>query len=66
MTDSGMLIYLWNESTVRISAVFNFINTRIYVTQGFIGGTVAGQITTLGREGSDFTAAVLANILDAE
>lgn len=39
---------------------------RIYVTQGFIGHTAEGFTTTLGREGSDFTAAILAFILDAE
>jgi len=57
---------LWNESTARIESVFNFKGNSIYVTQGFIGSTVAGQTTTLGREGSDYTAAILANILDAE
>ena len=36
------------------------------VTQGFLGGTADGQRTTLGREGSDYTAALLANYLDAE
>ncbi len=38
----------------------------IVVTQGFIGGTEDGRRTTLGREGSDYTAAVLGNFLDAE
>lgn len=57
---------LWNESTNRIRAAFDFSRFRFFVTQGFIGGTVAGRTTTLGREGSDYTAAVLANILDAE
>jgi len=57
---------LWNESTSRVKNVFNFSGTDIYVTQGFIGSTIAGQSTTLGREGSDYTAAVIANILDAE
>lgn len=56
----------WNESTARIKSVFNFKVTDIYVTQGFIGSTIAGQTTTLGREGSDYTAALLANMLDAE
>ncbi len=37
----------------------------IAVTQGFIGGTSAGYITTLGREGSDYTAAILAYTLNA-
>ncbi len=36
------------------------------VTQGFLGGTVEAFTTTLGREGSDYTAAILANCLDAE
>ncbi|MDZ7853775.1 MAG: aspartate kinase [Halomonas sp.] len=39
---------------------------RIRVTQGFIGGTVEGVTTTLGREGSDFSAAILAHCLEAE
>lgn len=38
---------------------------HVYVTQGFIGGTPDGTRTTLGREGSDYTAALLANLLDA-
>ena len=38
----------------------------IFVSQGFIGTDEAGQTTTLGREGSDYSAAVAANILDAE
>ena len=38
----------------------------IVVAQGFIGGTADGKRTTLGREGSDYTAALLANYLDAE
>lgn len=39
---------------------------QIVVTQGFIGGTADGQRTTLGREGSDYTAALLGNYLDAD
>lgn len=35
------------------------------VTQGFIGADQKGRTTTLGREGSDFTAAILAASLDA-
>ena len=38
----------------------------VIVTQGFIGGTADGKRTTLGREGSDYTAALLGNYLDAE
>ncbi len=39
---------------------------RIPVTQGFIGATADGVPTTLGRGGSDFTAALLGAVLDAE
>ncbi|HLN20004.1 MAG TPA: aspartate kinase [Bacteroidales bacterium] len=56
---------LWDESLARAREVFDFIKTRIYVTQGFIGGTPEGLSSTLGREGSDYTAAILANMLDA-
>ncbi|MDE6622999.1 MAG: aspartate kinase [Alistipes sp.] len=38
----------------------------VFVGQGFIGGAPDGTTTTLGREGSDYSAAVVANILDAE
>ncbi|WP_276485456.1 aspartate kinase [Paraflavitalea pollutisoli] len=43
-----------------------FEDTNIVVTQGFIGATDENESTTLGREGSDYTAAVFANMLDAE
>jgi len=39
---------------------------QFIVTQGFLGGTIEGFTTTLGREGSDYTAAIFANCLDAE
>ena len=38
----------------------------ILITQGFIGSTDENESTTLGREGSDFSAAIFANLLDAE
>ncbi|MBG9378023.1 aspartate kinase [Panacibacter sp. DH6] len=38
----------------------------IVITQGFIGSTDENESTTLGREGSDFTAAIFANLLNAE
>lgn len=45
----------------------SFINEKnILVTQGFIGGTSENFITTLGREGSDYTAAIIAYTMDAE
>ena len=38
----------------------------VFIGQGFIGGAPDGTTTTLGREGSDYSAAVVANLLDAE
>ena len=39
---------------------------RFIITQGFIGSTADGLTTTLGRGGSDYTAALLGNVLEAE
>lgn len=39
---------------------------KIVITQGFIGGTSENYTTTLGREGSDYTASLLAYFLNAE
>lgn len=39
---------------------------NILLTQGFIGSTDENESTTLGREGSDYTAAIFANLLNAE
>jgi len=38
----------------------------VVLTQGFIGATFENESTTLGREGSDYTAAIFANLMDAE
>ncbi len=43
-----------------------FEKKKIVITQGFIGSTDENESTTLGREGSDYSAAVFANMLDAE
>ena len=43
-----------------------FDKSNIVLTQGFIGSTDENESTTLGREGSDYSAAVFANLLDAE
>jgi aspartate kinase len=41
-------------------------NGSVPVVTGFIGATEAGVTTTLGRGGSDYTAAILADCLDAD
>lgn len=56
----------WELSVRLAKRMFTFESDGLYITQGFIGGTLTNQTTTLGREGSDYTAAILANLLDAE
>ncbi len=53
-------------STPLLKAKIEQSNNRIFVGQGFIGFAPDGTTTTLGREGSDYSAAVVANILDAD
>ncbi|HJX70804.1 MAG TPA: aspartate kinase [Bacteroidales bacterium] len=52
------LNYELSEAYVR--EAFHFNDADIYITQGFIGSTINNLSTTLGREGSDYTAAVMA------
>lgn len=61
---------IWDKtkSAVNLNVNFNREATDkglLFITQGFIGSDPSGSVTTLGREGSDFTAAVLAWSLDA-
>ena len=57
----------WDECRLRIDRLNNSHDGTMYITQGFIAcSTSPKTTTTLGREGSDFTAAIFANCLDAE
>ncbi len=57
----------WEYSQNRIQKYLPpILENRIVVTQGFLGGTKENFTTTLGREGSDYTAAVFSNMLNAE
>lgn len=56
----------FEQTSKETAKAFNFKDNRVFITQGFIGGSKKGMVTTLGREGSDYTAAVLANLLNAE
>jgi len=63
----------FREGKVCWSATKQAINSRVdinfsshYLTQGFIGADQDGNTVTLGREGSDFTAAIFASCLEAE
>ena len=56
----------WKHTTKVAKEMIDFDKSNIYITQGFIGATDDNESTTLGREGSDYSAAIFANILDAE
>lgn len=49
-----------------IGSMINTNQCKVIITQGFIAGTDNGSTTTLGREGSDYSASVLSYCLDAE
>lgn len=54
------------EELIRTTVLPTFEQTDIIITQGFIGHTPELLTTTLGREGSDFTAGIFAYCLNAE
>jgi len=58
----------WDYATKKTAelVVPTLNNNNIIITQGFIGSTDENESTTLGREGSDFTAAIFANLLNAQ
>ncbi|MDQ3683590.1 MAG: aspartate kinase [Bacteroidota bacterium] len=58
----------WDFTNEKVQDIIQplFEESDIVLTQGFIGATDENQSTTLGREGSDYTAAVFANLLNAE
>lgn len=59
----------WTVTSDKIQSSVSSLMTedcKIVITQGYIGATEDNESTTLGREGSDYSAAVFANVLDAE
>lgn len=58
----------WDFTQAKVSEIIAplFNRSDFVLTQGFIGSTDENESTTLGREGSDYTAAVFANMLNAE
>lgn len=59
----------WEISTEKIQGLMSQgfgDSSNLLITQGFIGATDDNESSTLGREGSDYTAAIFANILDAD
>ena len=58
----------WNFTEKKINENIRplFDEYDVVITQGFIGSTDENESTTLGREGSDYSAAIFANLLAAE
>jgi aspartate kinase len=58
----------WGYTQAKVNELVKplFAATSLVITQGFIGATDENESTTLGREGSDYSAAIFANMLDAE
>lgn len=58
---------MWEQtSTVILNRLKPLAEKNLVIAQGFIGKGPNGENTTLGREGSDYSAAIFARILDAE
>jgi aspartate kinase len=56
----------WGETEEKVATLKSVLENKIIVTQGFIGSDASGNTTTLGRDGSDYSAAVFASSLGAE
>jgi aspartate kinase len=57
----------WKKTTEKLEKVSAILNRKhIAITQGFIGRSAEGLATTLGRDGSDYSAAIIASCLWAE
>ncbi|MDR0560818.1 MAG: aspartate kinase [Prevotellaceae bacterium] len=68
MTDSSFReakIY-FDQTEKNIRDAFSFSDVSCYVTQGFIGSNSDGATTVLGREGSDYSAAIIASAMSSE
>ena len=67
VTDGGGRILDWDETGRLVASEFATMALGVHVAQGFISrDTASGDVTNLGRGGSDYTAAILASLLDAE
>ncbi len=61
----GKVNYELSETLVQTQLLPILNTVGMVITQGFIGGTSENYCTTLGREGSDYTAALLAYFVNA-
>ena len=68
LTDSnyGFASVDFKQTNTRIKDYFGNSKAKLFILQGFIAANSEGNTTTLGRGGSDYTAAILAAATDAE
>ena len=68
LTDStfGFAAVDFDETITKIKDFFARSSSKLYILPGFIASDADGATTTLGRGGSDYTAAILAAALDAK
>ena len=67
VADAGGRILDWPETERLVKEDYASMTQGVHVAQGFISrDTLSGDVTNLGRGGSDYTAAILATLLDAE
>lgn len=63
---NASLDWAYTENKVKEEVIPLFQDHDLVLTQGFIGSTDENESTTLGREGSDYSAAIFAHMMDAE
>ncbi len=56
----------WKQTVQLAKQKIDFSKKRVFLTQGFIASDLLGHSTSLGREGSDYSAAILAYAFSAE
>lgn len=62
----GRVKWVETQQAIQNSEFIIHNSYSVVITQGFIGGTSSSFTTTLGREGSDYSASILAYCLSAE
>jgi aspartate kinase len=60
------VVWTLTRENIRAAVMPLWEEVQVVITQGFIATSMEGKVTTLGREGSDYTAAIFAHCLEAE
>ena len=62
----GAAVVDFTATNKKVSSYFNSSTASLFILPGFISSDANGASTTLGRGGSDYTAAIIAAALDAD